>query len=86
MKKKPVDQALALLRKSTGQLSAVRRALEQSMDAPGGLEWEHQIAEPEPEAPAEPEPPKTAALREREKRWRAEFALNWLRRRRKRGR
>lgn len=75
----PVDETLGVLRRARIQVAAMRRALEQSMDAPGGLEWESQVSAP-PELESEQETPgreKSPAERERERRWREEFSRNW---------
>lgn len=72
-----VDEALDLLRKTRARMVAMRRLLEQSMDAPGGLEWEHQVSAPELEEETEAPLLKTRAQEERERRWREEFTKNW---------
>ena len=89
-KQEPEREALSFLRKATGQVSAVRRALEQSVEdsmaAPGGMEWEHQVSEPEEPEPAGPAPTPPPWEQERRRRTAAEFVRNWFgpgRRRRK---
>lgn len=81
MKKKPkVADSLSFLNRATGQVAAVRRALEQSMDAPGGEEWEDQVSAVGAEEPEGQERPKTEALKARERKLRDLFSLHWPRR------
>lgn len=72
-----VDDARLGLRRIRAQVAAMRRALEQSMDVPGGMEWESQVSAVEEPETAEPLLPKSRAQEEREERWRAEFRRNW---------
>jgi hypothetical protein len=79
---KPVGEALTFLQRATGQVSAVRKALEhaveESMDAPGGMEWEKQVSEPPLEDEPQGPPPTPAPWeQERRKRTAAEFLKNW---------
>lgn len=75
------DETQLSLRRLRGQLAAMRRALEASMDAEGGMRWEDEIAAPETPEPEEDETEapllKTPAQQAREERWRAEFRRNW---------
>lgn len=86
----PVAEALGYLRRATGQVSAVRRALEQSVEesmaAPGGEEWEHQVSEPEQEelVPQGPEPTPTPWEAAHKRAWQETFRRNWANWRRRR--
>lgn len=73
------DEALSSIRRLKLQLQAMRKALEQSMDAPGGTEWEEQISAAEaedahPEVSARPRP---RPLEERDARQREQIRQSW---------
>lgn len=72
-----VEQTLETIRKAKEQISSARETLERHMEAPGGMEWEHQISSPpEPEGPEE-SLELTEAEKERQLRVKEQFERNW---------
>lgn len=79
------EDTRAYIRRARGQMSAMRRALEQSMNNPEGMEWEEQLGapqhppepEPTPESVAPMEPPTTAWEAKRRQWLHEQLEQNW---------